>query len=182
MENKVWKYDSNKNDQLKKLVKENGKSIVMTNPEMAKYLIGRINFKDNELVCEPAKGDGAFFNNLPPNVIKNWYEINEGKDYLTGETVLVNTTLSNPPFVPRKLFWNFMLRAMETTTDRIFWLINIASMNVFTPKRLRIMKEKGWSISNQHIVADKRWYGRYCWLEINKEKNNYFTWCDGKAF
>jgi hypothetical protein len=182
MTDKVWEYKSNDDDKLKKLVKDKGKSIVMTNPKMAKYLIDRIQFEEGDIVCEPCKGDGAFYDNLPNNVEKIWYEINEGRNYLEGEKQIVSHTLSNPPFVPRKLFWDFMERAMETTTKKIYWLINLQSMNVFTPKRLEIMKSKNWYINSQHIVADKRWYGRYCWLEIGKNDNNYYSWKNGKSF
>ena len=179
---KVWEYKSNEKDTLADLVKKEGKKIVFTKPDMAKYLIDILDFYDGELVCDCCKGDGAFYDNLPNNVVKSWYEINEGKDYLNGEKMMVNTTLSNPPFVPRKLFWTFMKRAMETTTDRIYWLVNLASMNVFTPKRLNEMKERGWFITSQHIVADKRWYGRYVWLGITKEDKKYYTWKSGKPF
>jgi hypothetical protein len=161
---------------------EKDPDIVMTNPSMAKYLIDRITWKDGEIVCEPCRGKGAFYDNLPDNVTKIYYELTEGKDYLGKEKVMVNTTISNPPFTPRKLFWNFMVRAMETSTDRIYWLINLLSMNVFTPKRLEEMKKKGWFIQHQHIVADKRWYGRYVMLGIGREDNGYYTWRAGKAF
>jgi len=179
---KVWSYESNESDPLSKLVEKKGKTIVYTKPEMAKYLIERETFFDGELVCEPCIGDGAFYDNLPTNVIKSWYELQVGKDYLGKDRQIVNTTLSNPPFVPRKLFWKFMVRAMETTTDRIFWLINLSSMNVFTPKRLSEMKEKGWFINTMHIVADKRWYGRYAWVKITKKNNEFYTWKNGAAF
>ena len=38
------------------------------------------------------------------------------------------------------------------------------------------MKDKGWYINNFHIVADRRWYGRYVWLKITKEDTGIFTW------
>lgn len=81
--------------------------IVMTKPEMAKHLLSLVSFMDGDKVMEPCKGKGAFYDNLPSNVEKLYCEINEGKDYLTQE-VEVDITLSNPPFVPRKLFWQFM--------------------------------------------------------------------------
>ncbi len=176
-ENKVWEYKSktNKDDALAKLVKKD-RTIVYTKPTMAKHLIDRITFKDGDVVCEPCRGDGAFYNNFPDNVVKTYYEINEGKDFLQA-TEPVDYIAANPPFVPRKLFWNFQQKAMEITRKKIYWLINLSAMNVFTPKRLNEMKEQGWYITSQYIVADKRWYGRYVWLEISKEPSDYYTWC-----
>ena len=78
---KVWEYTSGENDPLADKVSKDP-TIVMTNPDMAKYLLGLINFKDGDVVIEPCKGDGAFYNNLPSNVKKEWCEINEGKDFL----------------------------------------------------------------------------------------------------
>lgn len=173
---KVWEYKSGTDDKLSKQV-EKDPSIVMTKPEMAKYLISTITFNEGDVVMEPCLGDGAFFNNLPLYVSKKYCEINLGIDYLECKEN-VDITLSNPPFVPRKLFWDFMVKAMDTTKREIYWLINISSLNVFTPKRLNQMMDKGWYIQNFHIVNDKRWYGRYVWIKISKEKCNTFTWCN----
>tara|TARA_R110000751_G_scaffold201807_1_gene306503 strand:- start:46 stop:582 length:537 start_codon:yes stop_codon:yes gene_type:complete len=171
---KVWDYKSNETDPLAEKV-EKDPTIVMTNPEMAIHLISRIEFKDGDVVIEPCKGDGAFYNNLPDNVEKEWCEINEGKDYLDYEGE-VDICLSNPPFVPRKLFWSFMQKSMEITKRKIYWLVNIGSLNVFTPKRLEEMKSKSWFIQSFHVVSDKRWFGRYVWIEIGKEDNSMFSW------
>tara|TARA_R110000823_G_scaffold217979_1_gene347286 strand:- start:1144 stop:1710 length:567 start_codon:yes stop_codon:yes gene_type:complete len=185
--NKIWDYKSKESkgeicDALGELVEKKGNSIVMTKATMAKYLIDRITWKPGELVCEPCKGDGAFYDNLPDYVIKSWYEINEGRDYLGTERMSVNTTISNPPFVPRKLFWNFMVRAMETTTDRIFWLINISSLNVLTKNRLNEMGSKLWFIQNLHIVSDKRWFGRYCMMELGRTDKGFITHRNDSSF
>lgn len=176
---KVWEYTSNDIDPLADKVKKDP-TIVMTKPDMAKYLLGLINFKDGDVVIEPCKGDGAFYNALPSNVKKEWCEINEGKDFLNYDQP-VDITLSNPPFVPRKLFWSFMTKSMDITKREIYWLINISSLNVFTPKRLDEMKSKNWFIESFHVVADKRWFGRYVWVKISKTNNKCFEW-NNKTF
>ncbi len=53
----------------------------------------------------------------------------------------------------------------------------MSSLNVFTPKRLDEMENKGWYINSFHIVSDKRWFGRYVWIKISKENTNVMTWC-----
>lgn len=176
---KVWEYESKENDPLSEQVKKNP-DIVMTNPEMAEYLIGLVPLKEGDVVMEPCLGKGAFYNALPSTVKKEFCEINEGKDYLAYEG-MVDVTLSNPPFVPRRLFWSFHQKAMDTTRKAIYWLINLSSLNVFTPKRLEEMKNKGWYIQCFHIVSDKRWFGRYCWVMITREPSMVMTW-RGKGF
>ena len=93
-EKQVWNYTPNEEDPLGKLVEKKGKKIVYTQPEMAKYLIDRTTFSDGELVCDCCRGagdgGGVFYNQLPSHVVKSWYEINEGKDYLGDEKMMVN--------------------------------------------------------------------------------------------
>jgi hypothetical protein len=173
---KVWEYKSNTKDNLSALVNDKGKDIVMTNKEMAKYLINECtHLTHGDIVIEPCKGSGSFYENLPIYVNKLYCEINEGIDYLdfSGK---VDITLSNPPFVPRRLFWSFMEKAMETTKKNIYWLLNMSSLNVFTPKRLDEMKDKRWFIQQFHIVADKRWFGRYVWVKIGREDTGFISW------
>jgi len=171
---KVWEYQSNENDRLAEQVARD-KDIVMTKPEMAKYLLNTIQLNDGDKVLEPCKGTGSFYNNLPDNVLKDWCEINEGRDFFD-YTEPVDIIVSNPPFVPRKLFWKFHQHSMDIARREIYWLINLASLNVFTPLRFQEMKDKGWYIQKFTIVSDKRWFGRYCFIKISKTPNDIFTW------
>ena len=171
---KVWNYESRPTDKLAEKVAKDP-DIVYTNPEMAKNLLSTIIFTKGDIVMEPCRGKGAFYDNFPDIVRKEYCEMNEGIDYLKYEGT-VDITISNPPFVPRKLFWNFHLKAMETTRKEIYWLINMCSLNVFTPKRLGEMKDKGWFINGFNIVSDKRWFGRYALVKISKIDNDFFNW------
>lgn len=172
----TWQDITTNNEKLANQIRKDP-TICMTNPEMAKMLISRIHFNDNDIVMEPCRGLGAFYNNLPNNVIKKYCEINDGIDYLT-QNEIVDITLSNPPFVPRTLFWEFMLKAMETTRREIYWLINLQSINVFTPKRLKEMANKQWYINDFFICADKRWFGRYVWVKFTKINNGFISYTD----
>ena len=167
---KFWDYESKENDTLSMQV-EKDCDIVMTKDSMAKYLMRFVDTTENDILLEPCRGKGAFYNNFPEANRKEWCEINEGKDFLeyTGEPDII---CSNPPFVPRKLFWDFQVKAMQVAKKAIYWLINLSSLNVFTPKRLEEMNSKGWYIQSFHIVNDKRWYGRYVFVKITKEPNN----------
>lgn len=175
----LWEYEPNENDRLSELAGKD-KTIAYTKAGMAIDLIKRVPLKSGDVVMEPCRGDGAFYNNFPDFVRKEYCEIKEGLDYLDWEGE-VDYTLSNPPFVPRKLFWEFNRKAMDTTGVAIYWLISVLSFNVFTPKRLDEMREKGWYIKSMHITADKRWYGRYAWIRIDREDAGVITW-DGVVY
>lgn len=176
MGEKIWEWNNDEipTDRLSEVVAKDP-DICYTSDGMAKYLISLIDFKDGDVVMEPCLGKGSFYNNLPNNTENIYCEINLDKDYLTYEGK-VDITLSNPPFVPRKLFWSFHQKAMETTRREIYWLINFSSFNVFTPNRVEEMDNKGWYIQNIHIVGDKRWFGRYAWIKFGRQPNNILTY------
>jgi len=163
---KIWDYKSNQDDKLSIQI-DKTPDIAFTKDEMAKHLISIIEFKEGDIVMEPCYGKGSFYNNLPEYTNNIFCEINMDKDYLQFDGNS-DITLSNPPFVPRKLFWEFHKKAMDTTNREIWWLINISSLNVFTPNRIIEMNEKGWYLNHLHITADKRWFGRYVWCQFTK--------------
>ena len=172
---KIWEYESKETDRLAEQVHKDPE-IAFTKSEMANYLVSLIEFRERDVVMEPCYGKGAFYEALPNIVEKKFCEINMGLDYLT-QNQIADITLSNPPFVPRKLFWQFHQKAMETTNREIWWLINVSSLNVFTPKRIEEMNAKGWYLSHIHFVSDKRWFGRYAWCKFTKNiEENILTY------
>jgi len=173
----VWEYKSNDDDALAKQVAKDN-TIVMTKPEMAKHLISLIDVVAGDTWLEPARGDGAFYDNFPESVSKRYCEINEGTDFLEFNEE-VDVIVSNPPFIPRKLFWDFMDHSMKVARKNIYWLINLSSLNVFTPKRLLQMKNEGWFIESFHIVSDKRWFGRYAFIKIGRRDLGVISWKEG---
>tara|TARA_R100001443_G_scaffold68711_3_gene77390 strand:+ start:981 stop:1514 length:534 start_codon:yes stop_codon:yes gene_type:complete len=172
----MWK-GIQKNSKVDKQVTERGEDFVYTKKKMAIDLINNhTEILQGDKVMNTSFGNGAFYDNLPEYCEKFYCEIKQGIDYLDSNEK-VDITLDNPPFAPRKLFWSFMLKAMENTNRSIYWLINMSALNVFTPKRLDEMKEKGFYIKNMHICSDKRWFGRYVWVRIDKGDNtNVFSW------
>jgi hypothetical protein len=171
---KIWNYKSKEIDGLAIQVDKNP-DIVNTKPEMAKMLLSKINFVNGDVIMEPGLGSGSFFNNFPIYTKNIWCEINKGKDYLQ-QSEIVDYTISNPPFVPRKLFWQFQQKAMDTTRKEIYWLINFSALNVFTTKRLEEMKNKGWFINSFFVVNDIRWFGRYAFVKISKVDTGVMGW------
>ena len=52
----------------------------------------------------------------------------------------------------------------------------MSALNVFTPKRLEEMEKKNWYIEQFHIVADKRWFGRYVWVKFTRTPNQIVSY------
>ena len=152
---------------------QRGKNFVYTNPLMAKWLIkNHTEIQEGDLVLDACRGGGAFYDALPNNVNKDWCEIDLGKDFMEYNNK-VDVCLSSPPLVPRKLFWDFMEKAMKITNKKIYWLMNMKALNTFTPRRLEQMEQNKWFIQKFTIVLDKRWFGRYCWVEIGRQDKGF---------
>ena len=135
-----------------------GKEFNYTNTEMAKWLLNNhTSFKKEDIVLDCCKGGGAFYDNIPNVLKKDWCEIDLGRDFFDYNK-RVDICLSYPPSVPRKLFWGFMEKAMSITNRKIYWLINVKTLNTFTPRRLDNMKKQKWFIQKFTIVLDRRWW------------------------
>ena len=48
---------------------------------LAIQLIQTVDLEPNDVVYEPFRGEGAFYNNFPDNVVKHWAEIVDNRDY-----------------------------------------------------------------------------------------------------
>lgn len=67
-------------------------------------------------------------------------------------------------------------------TKGIAWLVNNQALNShFTPRRLQLMSDNGFTLKSIKVVADKRWFGRYYYLIFTKEPNNFISW-ERKAY
>jgi hypothetical protein len=55
--------------------------VVYTPTPLAINMINAFTWKDDEIVLDPCRGKGVFYNNLPTNVVKKWCEISEDKDF-----------------------------------------------------------------------------------------------------
>jgi hypothetical protein len=124
-----------------KLIPNNGNDKVNTPEWLAVKIINHFNISGS--ILDPCKGGGAFYNNFPKRTIKDWAEIDEGRDFLLYNNYIINHfdwIVTNPPWSKFRAFLN---RAMELSDNIVFLcLINAFFMNA----RMRDMKEKGFSI------------------------------------
>ena len=68
---------------------------VLTPVEISKKIIDMFDIEGT--VLDPFKGQGSFYNQYPNNVIKEWCEIKEGKDFFKYNQK-VDWIVSNPPY------------------------------------------------------------------------------------
>ena len=157
-----------------------------TPPELAKKLIATLPLVEGDILFEPFKGEGAFYNHLPQNTINEWTEIEEGKCYTSYEGE-IDWVITNPPFqiVNEKgkrvnAFWNLVEYFAPRVRKGIAFLGNDICFSTLTPNRLKLLKDTyGLSVEGYKVCSVKRWRGRYFFITITKTPNSHIGYIEG---
>tara|TARA_R110001599_G_scaffold19630_1_gene75017 strand:+ start:49 stop:555 length:507 start_codon:yes stop_codon:yes gene_type:complete len=149
--------------------------------EITKELIKDIDFIDGETCLETCRGDGAFYDILPDNIVKDWCEIDMGRDFFE-HTTPTDISIANPPY--RKdtgditqgykgrinILIPWMNHQFSITNKECWYLLNGKCWSSMTPIRLNKWKVLGWNVCFMRILNIKKWYGRYYWICFSKTK------------
>lgn len=149
-----------------------------TPKECAKDLLAFIPLEPHDRVIEPFRGEGAFFDTFPDWVHKDWAEIEQGKDYtdLSGE---YDWVITNPPFrletgtTRVNSFWFLLDYYSQRAKKGIAFLSNDKCFSILTPRRLKLLNDRGWSITKVVVCSIKKWRGRYFFVILQK-KHGFF--------
>lgn len=152
-----------------------------TPSELAKQLIKQIPIKTGDVLFEPFRGEGAFFNHFPASCVNHWTEIREGRDYRTF-TEEVDWVISNPPFrmvAGKNCFYPLLKEFAPRVRKGICFLGDVNCLNSLTPLRQKELNGMGFYLTNITMCNVKRWRGRYFFLQFTKEKNETIGYLDG---
>lgn len=155
-------------------------------PELlCKELMKHVPLEDNDIVLEPFKGEGSFYNNFPNNVMKEWCEIQEGIDYQEYDKS-VDWVISNPPFKleskkGRINSFYYLLNYFASRVNKgIAFLGNDSCFSTLTPKRLKELNDKYDLYIHDIVVCNiKKWRGRYFFIIFKKGKSNFYKYIQG---
>lgn len=155
-----------------------------TPEELCKILLKEVPFEDGDRVLEPFKGEGAFYNNFPDNVVKDWTEIEEGRDFKDYNEP-IDWVVSNPPFrleTGKKRvnsFYYLLEYYLSRVTKGVCFLANDKCFSALTPKRLKAMNEKGFYLTRIIVCNIKKWRGRYFFILFTKADTKMYTYLEG---
>ena len=156
-----------------------------TPEQLAKDLINEVEFTEGDKVFEPFKGEGAFYNNLPQNVVKYWTEIKEGRDF-RDFTENVDWVISNPPFRiddtdgKRQNSIYTIIEHFSTRVNKgIAFLVNDYGLCTLTPTRLKKLNDNGIYIHKIVVCSVKKWRGRYFFIIFKKQYNDLYKFLEG---
>ena len=141
-----------------------------TNEQMAKDLIAITPIKGSVLDAGSGKNK-VWYKNLEGK--KYECELEDGNDFMKWNKQ-VDWVIGNPPFHQS---WKFTEKAITIAGKGIAWLLNNQALNShLTPARLQRLHELGWHYTSVRVVADKRWFGRYYFLILEKKKSDFISW------
>ena len=143
-----------------------------TNPQMVKDLLTITPIGVGDSVLDAGSGKNkVWFNNLVGE--KYECEIEDGCDFFLWDR-RTDWVIGNPPYHQS---WKFTAQALKTADKGIAWLLNNQALNShLTPARLQKLHEAGWHYTHIKVIADKRWFGRYYYLILEKKPSNFISW------
>jgi hypothetical protein len=113
------------------LAPKGGNDRIYTPPDLAKAIVEH--FNPSGMLLDPCRGKGAFYEALLPyatNGFVEFYELDEGADFLDSRQEPVCWTITNPPW---SKFRAFLKKSMECSTNVVF----LCLVNAFFMKARR---------------------------------------------
>ena len=150
--------------------------------DIAKKIIDTIPFEKGDRVVEPFRGEGAFYDQFPDSVVKSYAEIEEGIDFRDLDYSNIDYCCSNPPFKledkngkRQNSFWKIVdFFTQQKIRKQIILLANDHCLSTMTPRRLKIINDRGWYIVRIRVMNIKAWRGRYFLISFGKKKNGFY--------
>jgi len=144
---------------------------------LAIELIKKIPILETDIVHEPFKGEGSFYNNFP-KCKKVYSEIAENKDY-RDYTDKIDWVITNPPFRlenDKGKLVNSFFPLLEYYADKVdkgvAFLGNDYCFSTLTPLRMKRLNEMGLYLQGYTICNIRKWRGRYFFMIFTKKKND----------
>lgn len=123
------------------LIPKGGNDRVYTPPKLACEIVDH--FWPMGSTCDPCRGKGAFYDalrdNMPCVESTDWFELDEGQDFLTAEGHW-DWIITNPPW---SKMTDFMGKAFTCADNVVFLMLTNA---VFQKARMRLLEEHDMGI------------------------------------
>ena len=148
--------------------------------ELCRDLIKYAKIQETDRLYEPFKGEGGFYNSFPAANPKDWSEIQQGRDFkdYVGE---YDWVITNPPFRLQheegriNSFWYLLDYYTSRARKGVAFLGNDRCFSALTPRRIEILKQKGWYINKIVVCSVRKWRGRYFFIILEKKPSDFYT-------
>ncbi len=148
--------------------------------DLAKQLIDEVELHEDDIVLEPFKWEGAIYDKFPDYVVKEWCEIEKGRDYKYHDG-RIDWVISNPPYKldGKNCFWKLIEYYLDRVDKGIAFLCNDYCLASITPSKIKIMNDKGFYVNKIVVCCVKKWRGRYFFIVIDKHPSNFYKSIQG---
>lgn len=146
-----------------------------TPKKLAADLIGLLPIEPTDKLYEPFKGEGAFYDAFPATNPMDWSEITQGRDYKDYEGDY-DWVITNPPFRLEtgdkrvNSFWFLLDYYTQRARKGIAFLANDRCFCTLTPRRLEVLRQRGFGITGITVCNIKKWRGRYFFIVLERGK------------
>ena len=144
--------------------RENPNDEFITPPELAKKLIKLIPLKKLDIVLDPAKGTGSFYNNFPKDTI------NQAADDFFGFTKKQHWLITNPPYSKLDKWLEHSCKISIKGFAYLFGLHNL------TPRRIEMCEKLGFGITKIHLCKVFKWFGISAFIIWEKDKKGIINY------
>jgi hypothetical protein len=121
-----------------------------TPPDIVDECLKMIDFENCESICDPSAGNKEFYNKYPEHIKKDYYELDENKDFLKCN-YKYDWIISNIPF---SIAGKFILKMAECANIG-FGVLCLASH--ITPTRIKKIEDMGFNITKMKRFYIKEW-------------------------
>lgn len=137
--------------------------------DLAIECISLVNLKKGDFVLDSALGEGAFFNNYPSFVKKDWCEISKDRDFLTYNKK-VDWIITNPPFSDID---KWLIKSCEICNKGFGYILGLDKL---TARRMEIVNNFDFGLTTFHFFKVYSWFGMSCFLLFEKNKPNILSY------
>ena len=121
---------------------------IYTPDEVAEKMILMCQFKPDEVILDPCKGKGAFYDKIREPRL--WCEITDKKDFFKNRKK-VDWIIGNPPFSD---LTRWLLKTMECC-NKFCYILSCYSM---TMMRFQMMEDRGFYITKMKHLKIRGWF------------------------
>lgn len=140
---------------------------IYTPKPLAERMIQMTAIQSHEVVLDPSKGGGIFFDNLPP-CDKHYCEIEEGRDFYQW-TMPVDVVIGNPPY---SQWTKWLAHTLSICRKRFCYVF---STNSLTGNRIKMIHDAGFGITKIHIVKVAWWMTQSIVIVAKKGASSILT-------
>lgn len=145
-------------------LKKSPHDVVYTPVELAKEIIAACAVDDGDTILDPFRGGGAFYDNYPQHALKDWCEIEEGRDFMNYDKK-VDWIISNPPFSKLN---QHIPKMCQVATKGICIIMGCLNL---THKRDMMFQDMGFKLVHEETFLCRSWFGfRACFLIYRRDK------------